>query len=74
MRDKCKSCGCELHVKNNRNIVINDDTPDKNTELYTVITLVCENPQCVDFRKAFDVSIKEQVETTKNIEEGNGGV
>lgn len=44
--DKCSKCGCELKVIKGVNIIENDDTPNKQTELYRLLTLKCSNPKC----------------------------
>lgn len=44
--DKCNKCGCELKVIKGVNIIENDDSPDKQTRLFRLLTLKCPNPKC----------------------------
>ena len=49
---ECKGCHNDLWVANSANKVVNDDSPDKQTELYTVLTMVCVNPNCDNYAGA----------------------
>ena len=68
--DICKHCGCSLHVTGSRNVVKFDDTPNRQTELYAVLTLQCENPQCVSFGKPVELPIRQEVQSGKEPESG----
>ena len=68
--DICKDCGCALHVTGSRNVVKFDDTPERKTELYAVLTLMCENPRCVSHGKPVDIPIRQEVESDKKQESG----
>lgn len=68
--DVCKHCGCSLHVTGSKNVVKFDDTPERSTELYAVLTLACENPQCVSFGKPIDLPIRQEVQSGKGTESG----
>lgn len=43
---KCPKCEIEMSIKNPRYQLVNDDTPDKATEMYGVHDLVCRNKAC----------------------------
>lgn len=43
---KCKECGNELKVTGYKNVISGADSPETQTELRCVQTLVCANPQC----------------------------
>jgi len=42
----CPYCGLTLMIMGSQYKTVNDDTPDKPTELYLVQELMCRNPQC----------------------------
>lgn len=63
MEDRCKDCGNELRVAGSRYTVENDDTPDRETKLFVVLTMECVNPQCSSYEKKVDVPIEQEVET-----------
>lgn len=46
---KCPDCGIEMIIKATRTEVVNDDTPDKETEVYTVQDLYCRNKECANY-------------------------
>jgi len=68
--DICKHCGCSLHVTGSKNVVKFDDTPERQTELYAVLTLECENPQCAAYNKTVEMPIRQEVESDKKTESG----
>lgn len=55
---KCPVCQLEMRISRSRNVVENDDTPDKETKLYRLQELSCMNENCANYDKV--------VETVKN--------
>lgn len=55
---KCPLCQVEMAISRSRNIVENDDTPDKETKLYVAQDLSCVNKNCENYDTV--------VETVKN--------
>lgn len=53
---KCTECGNELKVIGYKNVISGADSPETQTELRCVQTLVCANPQCSKHEKALTLS------------------
>ena len=52
--DKCSKCGCELKVIKGVNILENDDSPDKQTRLFRLLTLCfCRRTKSLNLVAAF---------------------
>jgi hypothetical protein len=73
---KCPLCQVELRITNSRNVVENDDTPDKPTKLYVEQDLSCLNKKCVNYntvvetvRNELEVAGQETIELPESIEE-----
>ena len=43
---KCPLCKLEMRITKSRNILVDDDTPDKETKLYVEMDLSCKTPEC----------------------------
>ena len=63
MQDKCKDCGCELHVAGSRNVVTH--TPEDEIRLYVVLEMECVNPQCESYGEKMDFPIEQQIEVNE---------
>ena len=48
---KCPLCNVEMRITKVRNILENDDTPDKETKLFIVQELSCMNKACLNYEK-----------------------
>lgn len=46
---KCPLCQVELRITRSRNMVENDDTPNKETKLYVEQELSCLNQNCANY-------------------------
>jgi hypothetical protein len=46
---ECPTCKADLYIANSKYEALNDDTPDKTTEIFSVLQLVCINPKCGSF-------------------------
>ena len=46
---KCPICQLEMRITRSRNIVTNDDTPDKPTKLYVEQEMSCMNKNCKNY-------------------------
>jgi hypothetical protein len=44
--NSCPHCQCSLYVREGKTELINDNTPDKPTEVYLIQEQFCHNPQC----------------------------
>ncbi|MEA4853226.1 MAG: hypothetical protein VB082_02985 [Christensenella sp.] len=60
--DNCRICGCGMRVTGSREVVKGDNAPDTKTQVFTVLTLECVNPQCSERGKKQDVSIEREVQ------------
>jgi len=58
---KCQLCQLELRITRARNIVENDDTPDKETKLFVVQELSCLNKNCKNYKKVVE-TVKSELE------------
>ena len=43
---QCPECKVEAFIAASRTEVVGDDSPDKTTEVYTVLEMQCRNPNC----------------------------
>ena len=43
---KCPRCGVDAIISASRNKVEGDDSPERQTRLFRVLTFRCRNPQC----------------------------
>ena len=48
---KCPVCQVEMRISRSRNVVENDDTPDKETKLYIDQDLMCLNKNCSNYEQ-----------------------
>lgn len=48
-----------MWIRGVRNVVENDDTPDKQTKLYIEQDFECRNPQCSNYEKVVDTARNE---------------
>jgi hypothetical protein len=55
---KCPLCQVEMRITHSRNVIENDNTPDKPTKLFVEYDLECLNRSCPNYEKV--------VETVKN--------
>lgn len=46
---KCPKCDIEMSIKASRYRIFNDDTPDKETELYSEQDMSCRNKACSNY-------------------------
>ena len=51
---KCPECELDLRITNSRNVVENDDTPEKETKLFVIQSLSCMNRQCPNYEKVVE--------------------
>lgn len=51
---KCPLCQTEMRITQSRNVLVNDDTPDKPTELYIEQDLKCMNKNCANYDKVVE--------------------
>lgn len=47
---KCPLCQVEMRITRSRNVVENDDTPDKQTKLFVEQDLSCMNKSCKNYQ------------------------
>ena len=52
---KCPRCNIEGGIISSKYVTVNDDTAEKNTELYIEQQIACRNPNCADFGKVIKV-------------------
>ena len=48
---RCPKCNIEAGIVKSGYVTANDDSPDKETELYLQNEYACRNPACVNYRK-----------------------
>lgn len=63
---RCPICGAELHIAGSKYIAKNDATPDKETEIYVELQLVCPNIKCDNYSGADTKKSKKIVKTRQN--------
>lgn len=51
---KCRRCNIDMRVDAAGVEIINDDIPDRVTEVYSVQTLTCRNPDCSNYNKVVE--------------------
>ena len=51
---KCPECELDLRITNSRNVVENDDNPEKETKLFVIQSLSCMNRQCPNYEKVVE--------------------
>ena len=61
-KDICSVCGCCMRVTGSRDIVKGDNSPETETQIFTVLTLECVNPQCEACGHKTEVSIKREAQ------------
>jgi hypothetical protein len=59
----CPLCKIEMRINGTRHVVVNDNTPDKETELYLEQDLVCRNKKCSNYGKVVE-KIRSRIELT----------
>lgn len=52
----CKVCGCELGATKMRMVVENDNTPDRETKLFTEHDWACHNKRCSEVGKVVETT------------------
>ena len=52
---KCPLCNIEMRINATRYVVRNDDSTDKETELYMEQDLICRNSKCPNFQHVVEV-------------------
>lgn len=45
----CSKCKGKIQIKRSYNKIVNDNTPDMETELYTVLERACMNDKCSEY-------------------------
>ena len=57
---KCPLCQVEMRIIRSRNVVENDNTPDKPTKLYVEQDFSCLNKSCKNYEKVVETVRNEQ--------------
>ena len=57
---KCPLCDLEMRITHSRNVVENDDTPDRETKLYKIQDMSCMNKNCLNYERVVD-SVKTEL-------------
>ena len=57
---KCPLCQIEMRITRSRNVIENDDTPERATKLYVEQDLTCLNKNCSNFNTVVDTVRSEQ--------------
>lgn len=50
----CPKCAVEMRISATRYKAVNDDTAEKNTELFIEQDLICRNKACADYGKVIE--------------------
>lgn len=48
---RCPKCGVEAAMMRTRTVAVGDQSPDTQTEIWTVMVYQCRNPGCPQHRK-----------------------
>lgn len=57
---KCPLCQVEMRITRSRNILENDNDPEKPTKLFVVQEVSCMNRDCANYEKVVD-SVKNEL-------------
>lgn len=52
---QCPQCSIDMDVRYDGVELINDDTPDVATEVYSLQSLICRNPQCANYNRVVEI-------------------
>lgn len=64
---QCPLCKIEMRINATRHVVINDTTPDVETQLFIEQDLVCRNPKCSNNGKVVE-TIRNPIRLSKQSE------
>jgi len=57
---KCPLCQLEMRITRSRNVIENDDTPDRPTKLFYEQEISCLNKNCSNYNKVIETVRNEQ--------------
>ena len=57
---KCPVCQLEMRITRSRNVVENDDTPDRETKLFNEMEISCMNKNCKNYKQVVQI-VKNEV-------------
>lgn len=60
----CPLCKIEMRINATRHVLVDDDTPDKETKLFVEQDLICRNKNCTNFQKVVQ-TVKTQLQLSK---------